>query len=60
MRKIRLKKLMICQSHLARRSWSWDKNSGFLSPAPELGEYLIKSNIYATEVVALIRILIGL
>lgn len=31
-----------------------------LSPAPELGQCLIKSNTYATEVVALTRILTGL
>lgn len=50
---------MVCQSHLARRSSSWGKNSGFPSPAPELGGYLIKSNAYATNAVALMRILTG-
>lgn len=56
MRTLRLKKLMIWQSHLARRSQNQDKNSGFLSPAPELGQDLIKSNTRATKVVVPIRI----
>lgn len=43
-------------THLAKRSQSWDKNSGVPPPAPESGQYLTKSNAWTTKAVLLIMI----